>query len=135
MIEEVGRLGRETLVILRIRRDDDLDRFLAHLLRDGRNALVEEADGVGAFRPLSGPVRHDGGEPGEQVSTGVLSGQRQAVRTDRPGKAGAVPVWQAGPACSTRYSTASASQSSRISRTDCTWPEEPLRQSPFRDLL
>ena len=33
MIEEIGRLGREPVVTLRVRRDDDLDRLLAHFLR------------------------------------------------------------------------------------------------------
>jgi len=32
MIEKIGRLGRETLGPLRIRRDDDFDRLLTHLL-------------------------------------------------------------------------------------------------------
>ena len=53
MIEEIGRLGRETLVVLRVRRHHDLDRFLAHLLRDLRHSAVEQLGGV---RPL-GPLR------------------------------------------------------------------------------
>src|SRR5215213_5887519 len=40
MIEEIGRLGRETLGLLRIRRDDDFDGFLAQLLRDLGHATV-----------------------------------------------------------------------------------------------
>ena len=46
------------------------------------------------------------------------------------------PVWHAGPVCSTRYSTVSPSQSSRISATRCSWPEvSPLRQRVFRERL
>jgi len=45
MIEEVGRLGRETLVILRIRRDHHLDRFLPQLLGDLGHPNVEELRG------------------------------------------------------------------------------------------
>ena len=42
MIEEVGRLGRETLVLLRIRRDYHLDRFLPQLPGDLGHAQIEE---------------------------------------------------------------------------------------------
>jgi hypothetical protein len=52
-----------------------------------------------------------------------------------PEEASLVPRWQAiPPACSTMSTIASPSQSSRTSRTRCTWPEDsPLRQSLPRE--
>ena len=138
MIEEIGRLGRETLGLLRIRRDDDLDRFLAHLLGD-----LGARHGRAAPRctsPRAAPPPGCAIVAARRVSrcaAGILTRP-----SDPPSGATAVekqvraPVWQAGPVCSTRYRTASPSQSSRISRTACTWPEvSPLRQSAARDLL
>ncbi len=46
------------------------------------------------------------------------------------------PVWQAGPLCRTRYSTASASQSTRTSTTSCTCPlVSPFIHSARRERL
>jgi uncharacterized phage-associated protein len=39
-------------------------------------------------------------------------------------------VWQAGPVCSTLYSTVSPSQSRAIATARCTWP----LVSPFRQI-
>ena len=49
MIEEIGRLGRETFVVLRICRYYDLDRFLAHLLRDLSHAAGQQLRGIRAL--------------------------------------------------------------------------------------
>ena len=46
MIEEIGRLGRETPVILRICRYYNLNRFLAHLLRDLSHPAGEQVHRV-----------------------------------------------------------------------------------------
>ncbi len=70
MIEEIGRLGRETLGPLRIRRDDDFDGLLAHLLRDFRHAGIEQLDRVRARRTLRRPAGEGGGQAGQEVGAG-----------------------------------------------------------------
>ena len=104
MIEEIGRLGRETFVVLRIRRHDDLDRFLAHLLRDLAHAAVEQLYRVRPGGLLRRPLR-DGARP-----AGSAGGRPDLPPLAGPPPSGPstvekqvrVPVWQAGPVCSTR---------------------------------
>ena len=132
MIEKIGRLGRETLGLLRIRRHDHLDRFLAHLLRDLGHATVEQLHGVRALGPLRRPARDRGGQPGQQVcrpdphrdvvcavprhrgrKTGAGPGVAGRARSARPGRG-----W-----CRRRNRAGSR-------RTVCSWPDvSPLRQS------
>jgi hypothetical protein len=71
VIEEIGRLGRETLVILRIRRHDDLDAFLADLARDGGHPCVQQTHRVGPRRPVSVPVGNRRGESRQQMTARV----------------------------------------------------------------
>ena len=56
MIEKIGRLGRETSIVLRIRRDHDFDRFFAHFLRHLARSAREQAGGVGSFGPVGGAL-------------------------------------------------------------------------------
>ena len=104
MIEEIGRLGRETLGLLRIRRDDHLDRLLAHLLRDlGDTPRSSSSTVYEPLGPLRGPRarwwRPDGVSrwpPGSSPATAAPSGPTAVEKQVR------APVWQAGPVCSTR---------------------------------
>src|SRR5690606_15949962 len=57
-----------------------------------------------------------------------------APRSPPASKHERVPVWHAGPTCSTRTRSASPSQSSATERTCWTWPEvSPLRQYSCRE--
>src|SRR5215207_3572239 len=89
MIEEVGRLGRETFVILRICRHHHLDRLLAELLGDSPYPVSQELGRVGAFRPLGCSSSDGRGQPAEQVTSWVLGGGTCGrVSADHRGEAG-----------------------------------------------
>ena len=72
MIEEIGRLGRETFVVLRICRYDDLDRFLAHLLRGLPDALGQQLGRVGPLGPVGSALSDGSGQPAQQVPTRIF---------------------------------------------------------------
>ncbi len=107
MIEEIGRLGRETLGLLRIRRHDDLDRLLAHLLRDLGHARARAAapcTSLRAARPPAvrswSPAGSAGVPPGSSpdvVCAVLRHGRREAgARARVAGRAGLLDPVQDG---------------------------------------
>jgi hypothetical protein len=80
MIEEIGRLGRETFVILRICRHDDLDRFLADFLGRLGHAAGQKPRGVRSFGPHGRSRRYGARQPTQYVSTGVFLSPASPLR-------------------------------------------------------
>jgi len=72
MIEEIGRLGRETFVVLRICRYYHFNRFLAHLLRGLPDALRQKLGRVGPRRPLGRALSNRPGQPAQRMSARVF---------------------------------------------------------------
>ena len=72
MIEEIGRLGRETFVVLRICRYYHFNRFLAHLLRGLPYALAQKLGGVGPLGPLGRAGRDGARQPAQHMPTRIL---------------------------------------------------------------
>jgi hypothetical protein len=62
VIEEIGRLGRETVFILRIRRNYNFNRFFSNLLRDLAAALFQQQGRVGTRLRIPRPAGDQGGE-------------------------------------------------------------------------
>jgi hypothetical protein len=72
MIEEIGRLGRETFVVLRICRHYHFHRFLAHLLRGLPDALGQQFSRVGPFGPASRALSDGSGQAAQQMPARIL---------------------------------------------------------------
>jgi hypothetical protein len=72
MIEEISRLGRETVIVLRIRCHYHFNCLLAHLLRDLAYAPGKQLSGIGAFGSLCRTLGDGPGKPTQQVPTGIL---------------------------------------------------------------
>jgi len=62
VIEEIGRLGRETVFILRIRCNYNFNRLFADLLRDLATALFQQRDRIGIWLGIPRPAGDQGGE-------------------------------------------------------------------------
>ena len=116
MEDEVGRLFDEPAVG-RDRGERRLERLLADLLRARARSPASASDAT--YEP-----------------SGRSRTRSTTVRQSAGAKHDVEPVWHAGPAGRTRMSSASPSQSSRISSTASTFPDvSPLRQSFSRDRL
>src|SRR6476660_4033986 len=74
MIEEIGCLGRETAVVLRICRHYNFNRFLAHFLRGLSHSAGEQLRRIRAFGPLGRALRDGPGQPPQHVTAGILCG-------------------------------------------------------------
>ena len=79
MIEEIGRLGRETFVVLRICRYHHFHRFLAHLLRGLSDALGQQFGRIGPFGLVRGALGNGFGQPAQQMPTRILFDNNPAV--------------------------------------------------------